>query len=151
MLITPQHKHCRASFILHAVMLLYHKLFRPPARAQSPITQSHMGEKRKKKPCAHHCILILRISPLGTKCILTSLTAPDRREPRTSEFTVIISHNPQATASQHVKLFIFSLAAHFLLLWHCNALHVSYSAFIQIICLFWVLYPVFSGNLCVLH
>lgn len=54
---------------------------------------------KKKKPCAHHCILILRISPSGTKCILTSLTALDRREPRTSEFSVIISHSPQATAS----------------------------------------------------
>lgn len=120
-------------------------------QSPEPHNSKSYGRKKKKKPCAHHCILILRISPLGTKSILASLTAPDRREPRTSEFTVIISHNPQATASQHVKLFIFSLAAHFLLLWHCNALHVSYSAFIQIICLFWVLYPVFSGNLCVLH
>lgn len=67
--------------------------------SQSPEPHNSKSYGREKKPCAHHCILILRISPSGTKCILTSLTALDRREPRTSEFTVIISHNPQATAS----------------------------------------------------
>lgn len=66
---------------------------------QSPEPHNSKSYGRKKKLCAHHCILILRISPSGTKCILTSLTALDRKEPRTSEFTVIISHNPQAIAS----------------------------------------------------
>lgn len=106
-------------------------------QSPEPHNSKSYGTK-KKKACAHRCILILRISPSGTKCILTSLTALDRREPRTSEFTVIISHNPQATASWHVKLFILSLAAHFLLLCHCTALHVSYAAFIQIIFLFYI-------------
>lgn len=45
---------------------------------QSPEPHNSMSYGRKK-PSAHHCILILRISPSGTKCILTSLTASDRR------------------------------------------------------------------------
>lgn len=45
---------------------------------QSPEPHNSMSYGRKK-PSTHHCILILRISPSGTKCILTSLTASDRR------------------------------------------------------------------------
>lgn len=46
--------------------------------SQSPEPHNSMS-KGKKKPYAHHYVLILRISPLGTKCILTGLTAQDRR------------------------------------------------------------------------
>lgn len=45
---------------------------------QSPEPHNSMS-KGRKKPSVHHYVLILRISPLGTKCILTGLTAQDRR------------------------------------------------------------------------
>lgn len=45
---------------------------------QSPEPHNSMS-KGRKKPSARHCVLILRISPTGTKCILTGLTAQDRR------------------------------------------------------------------------
>lgn len=45
---------------------------------QSPEPHNSMS-KGRKKPSARHYILILRISPLGTKCILAGLTAQDRR------------------------------------------------------------------------
>lgn len=40
---------------------------------QSPEPHNSMSKGRKKPPVCH-CVLILRISPLGTKCILTCLT-----------------------------------------------------------------------------
>lgn len=148
MLITPQHKHCRASFILHAVMLLYHKLFRPPARAQSPITQCHMGGKN---PSTHHCILILRISPSGTKCILTSLTAPDRRNLGHLNLQLLkataLRLRPQSTSMRPIfsccafpSVAPLQCIAH-LLLSPCSD-HLSALGFVP---------TVFSGNLCVLH
>lgn len=45
---------------------------------QSPEPHNSMSHGRKK-PSASHCVFILRISPVGTKCILTGLTAKDRR------------------------------------------------------------------------
>lgn len=45
---------------------------------QSPEPHNSMSYGRKK-PSARHYVLILRISPPGTKCILTGLTAQDRR------------------------------------------------------------------------
>lgn len=45
---------------------------------QSPEPHNSMSKGRKKPP-ARHYVLILRISPPGTKCILTGLTAQDRR------------------------------------------------------------------------
>lgn len=46
--------------------------------SQSPEPHNSMSYGRKK-PSARHYVLILRISPSGTKCILTGLTAQDRR------------------------------------------------------------------------
>lgn len=45
---------------------------------QSPEPHNSMS-KGRKKPYVRHYVLILRISPLGTKCIFTGLTAQDRR------------------------------------------------------------------------
>lgn len=45
---------------------------------QSPEPHNSMS-KGRKKPSVRHYVLILRISPLGTKCILAGLTAQDRR------------------------------------------------------------------------
>lgn len=147
-MITPQHKHCRASFILCAVMLLYHKLFRPPARAQSPITQCQRGGKNS---CAPLCSYFKDI-PTRDQVHPYWPDSSGQEEPGTSEFTVIISHSPRAAASQHVKLFILSPAgAHFPLLCHCIPSRVTYSAFVWIICLLWGLHPQYAVEICAFH
>lgn len=89
-LITPQHKHSRASFILCVAMLLDHKLFRPQTRAQSLITRCQRGGETT---LVHRYVLYFKDFLTSNQVHLLWSDSSGQEEPGTSEFTVIKSRS----------------------------------------------------------